>query len=441
MTSLSNQQLYRHARTLIPGGTQLLSKRPEMYAPEQWPPYYREARGCTIVDHDGREWIDFSTNGIGSCLLGYADPEVNAAVIDRVQRGSMCTLNAPEEVELAGRMLALHPWAEQIRYARGGGEAMSVAVRIARARSGRDLVAFCGYHGWCDWYLAANLPGSGAEDALGAHLLAGLEAKGIPSALAGSALPFGYNALGELEALVSRHGGRLAAVVMEPTRAEAPAPGFLEGVRAICDRYGAALIFDEVSTGFRLHYGGVHLRYGVEPDLAVFAKALGNGHPVAAILGKERWMSAAAESFISSTYWTEGVGYAAALATLEKMERVKLSEHLEAIGVMTREGLLDLARRYGVPMEIKGWPAQSYLSFNHPEGQALLTLYTVAMLREGYLVGGAFYPTWAHTPEIVEGFLKAAPAVFTELAQGLEKGDLPERIGGPLKHSGFQRLN
>ncbi len=157
------QAAYRRARQIIPGGTQLLSKRPEMFAPEVWPAYYAEARGCEVVDLDGRRYVDMTTSGIGSCLLGYADPDVTEAVVRRVRNGSMCTLNCVEELELAEALLELHPWAERARFCRGGGEAMAVAVRIARAATGRDHVAFCGYHGWSDWYLAANLPDAQAR--------------------------------------------------------------------------------------------------------------------------------------------------------------------------------------------------------------------------------------------------------------------------------------
>ncbi len=283
------QQAYSRARQIIPGGTQLLSKRPEMYAPSRWPAYYSEARGCEVIDLDGRCFVDMTTAGIGSCLLGYADPDVTDAVVRRVQLGSMCILNSPEELELAELLLQLHPWAEQARFARTGGESMAVAVRLARAATGRPRVAFCGYHGWSDWYLAANLSeqtAQGAGDPLAAHLLAGLSPCGVPRGLAGTALPFGYNRLDELERHVRAHGRELAAIVMEPTRNRDPGPGFLEGVRALADECGAALVFDEISAGWRFALGGAHLKYGVMPDVAVFAKALGNGHPIGAIVGR-----------------------------------------------------------------------------------------------------------------------------------------------------------
>lgn len=434
----AEQALYEDAKKLIPGGTQLLSKRPEMFAPNAWPPYAREARGCEIITHDGRRLIDFSTNGIGSCLLGFARPEVVAAVQRRVLLGSMSTLNAPEEVELAKRLVALHPWSHNVRFARGGGEGLAIAIRIARAATGRDTVAFCGYHGWADWYIAANLSGG---EALTGHLLPGLEPAGVPAALRGSALPFAYNDLDALERIASDANGSLAAVVMEPTRSAPPAPGFLEGIRALCDRTGARLIMDEVTSGFRLHQAGAHLKYGLEPDIAVYAKALGNGHPVGAIVGREGTMQAAQTSFISSTYWTEGVGAAAALATLDILESVDVPLHVEAIGNQVQDGLRSLAAECGAPLKVGGYPALTSLSFDHAEGAALLTLLTSRMLERGFLAGGGFYPTLAHTAEHVDLFLAAARPVLEELQLAAQQNDARERLGTPVKHGGFARLN
>jgi len=437
------QALYERAKRLIPGGTQLLSKRPEMFAPGAWPAYAREANGCEVVDLDGRRFVDMTTSGIGSCLLGFADPDVTAAVQQRIAKGSMCTLNFAEEVELAELLIELHPWAEQVRYARSGGESMAIAVRIARAATGRDKIAFCGYHGWSDWYLAANVRADGAGDSLQSHLLPGLAPAGVPRGLAGTALPFSYNRLQELEALIASHGRELAAVVMEPTRSADPEPGFLEGVRALCDRSGAALVFDEISSGWRMHLGGAHLKYGVDPDIAVFAKALGNGHPMAAIIGRRKLMDAAQTSFISSTYWTEGIGPTAAVATIRKLRDINIASHTSHIGGLMRDGWQQLGQKMQVPVKLSGHPALLHLGFDHEHAAALSTLLTVRMLDHGFLAGSGFYPSYAHKESHVNAYLQSLESVFRELAESIAAGDVLQRLqaaGVPVKHTGFARL-
>lgn len=433
-------ELYRLAKTLIPGGTQLLSKRPEMFAPDQWPAYFREARGCEVVDLDGNHYIDMTIMGVSACLLGYNDPDVTAAVVRRVQSGSMCTLNSPEEVELAQLLLQLHPWAQNVRFGRSGGEAMVIAVRIARAATGRDIVAFCGYHGWHDWYLAANRVPGGQKDQLTGHLLPGLAPNGVPSQLAGTAIPFAFNDLDRLSAIVRQHGQNLAAVVMEPTRSVDPEPGFLEGVRQLCDQSGAVLVFDEITVGWRLALGGSHLRYGVNPDIAVFAKAMANGHPMAAIIGRSSAMQAAQESFISSTYWTEGVGPTAALATIRKMQTVDIPSHVAAVGTRWRDRMQAVAQKHGIPVKFSGHPAVTVMVFDHPEALALQTLLTVRMLDHGILAGAQFSVSLAHTLEHVDRYATAADEIFAELAQAIREGSITQRIGGPVRHSGFARL-
>jgi glutamate-1-semialdehyde 2,1-aminomutase len=434
----AGQKLYVEAKTFIPGGTQLVSKRPEQYAPDKWPAYFREARGCEVIDLDGRRYLDFATSGIGTSLLGYNHPAVTSAVLRRIQLGSMSTLNSPEEIELGKILLSWHPWAKKIRLARSGGEALAVAIRIARAGAKRDVVAFCGYHGWSDWYLAANL---GESNALDGHLLSGLSPAGVPRNLRGSILPFTYNKIDELQKLVTENGDRLAAVIMEPTRTVPPENNFLHDIRQICDDTDARLIFDEVTSGFRIHRGGVHLKLGVNPDIAVFAKALGNGHPIAAIIGTAGAMDAAQDSFISSTNWTEGVGPTAAISTLREMERIDVPAHVGRVGSLVREGLQTLARKENVPLAISGYPAQTYLGFTHPQADALMTLFVVRMLETGFLCGSAFYPTLAHDEHAVNAFLAAAGPVIGEVGEAIRKEDVVQRIDGKVRHSGFRRLN
>ena len=431
------QSLYQHARRRIPGGTQLLSKRPELMAPDLWPAYYRSARGCEVWDLDGNRYVDMSYNGIGSCVLGAADPDVNAAVIQAVQDGSMCTLNCPEEVELADLLCEIHPWAEMVRFARTGGEAMSIAVRIARASTGRDIIAFCGYHGWHDWYLAANL----SEDkALDGHLLPGLDPCGVPRGLRGTALPFRYNKIEELEALVHEHGNQIAAIVMEPIRGDWPDEGFLPAVRQIADRIGAVLVFDEVTSGLRLNTGGAHLVLGTDPDIAVFGKALGNGHPVGAIIGRGSVMDAAQKTFISSTYWTERVGSVASLATLKKHAELKVADHLQFIGKKVQDGWRRISEKTGVQMEVSGIAPLGHFALQCEHANAARTFFTQKMLRRGYLATNAFYASFAHDEAAVMRYLAHAEEVFEELAEALRRGVLFDDLDGPVAAQGFQRL-
>jgi glutamate-1-semialdehyde 2,1-aminomutase len=432
------QALYSRARRRIPGGTQLLSKRPEMFAPGQWPAYFREARGCCIWDTDGRRYIDFSTNGIGACRLGFRDPDVSRAARRRVSLGGMSTLNPPEELELADLLCELHPWAECARFARCGGEIGAVAARIARATTGRSRIAICGYHGWHDWYVAANLS---LDDALKGHLLPGLACDGIPAELAGTTVTFPYNDLNAFHAMLDAHGDKLACVVMEPVRSDPPQPGFLETVRAETKRRGILLVFDEITIGFLLQVGGSHLGLGVQPDLAIFAKALGNGHPMSAVIGTAAAMDGAQHSFISSTYWTESVGPAAALATVRKMRRIGLPDHLAWAGGRVK----DIWRRCGeaakLPVHVSGGlPCMAHMGFEHPEAQAIRTLYTQQMLARGFLSGPGFYPTLAHTEREMKLFEVAVTEVFAELETAIRTEKVTQSLRGPVAHTGFRRL-
>jgi glutamate-1-semialdehyde 2,1-aminomutase len=430
------QALWRRAKRVIPGGNMLLSKRAEMFLPDQWPAYFTRAKGCRVWDFDGRELIDMSIMGIGTNLLGYGHPEVDAAVAATVAAGNMSTLNCPEEVWLAERLVQLHPWADMARFARSGGEANAIAIRIARAATGRDTVAICGYHGWHDWYLATNLQNdSGLEE----HLLPGLEPNGVPRTLAGSVQPFSFNRLDQLEAIAARH--ELAAVKMEVQRTQPPDPGFLEGVRELCCRRGIVLIFDECTSGFRETFGGLHLKYGVEPDMAMFGKALGNGYAITATIGRRSVMEAAQSTFISSTFWTERIGPTAALKTLEVMERERSWERVTATGLDLRQQWQGLADRHGLEITHNGLPALTGFGFQSTKALEYKTLITQEMLKKGYLAATSCYISLAHTPDVIEPYLVHLDAVFA-LINSCEAGrPVEDLLKGPVCHSGFRRLN
>ena len=433
------EELYIHAKKRIPGGVGLLSKRPEMFAPGRWPAYAARAKGCEIWDLDGRHYYDMTTNGIGACILGYGDDDVSNAVKACVDRGSMSSLNPPEEVYLADRLCEIHPWAESVRFARTGGEICAVAVRIARATTGRDVVAICGYHGWCDWYIAANLSDNHQLDG---QLLPGIWPNGVPRPLNGTTYAFNYGDTEAFDRLIRDHGDRLACVIMEPVRGSMPPEGFLEHVRDQVHRAGALLIFDEVTIAWRMCFGGVHKLLGVEPDMATFAKALGNGHPIAAVIGTRAAMDGAHESFISSTYWTEGVGPAAALATLDKMEKTRVWEHITHVGETVQADWRDMAARHGLRVHTSGFPCLAHFDFEEfrPE---LKTLYTTLMLDHGFLGSTAVYPTLAHTDEILARHREAVDEVFGRMADILREGGreaVLNAIGGQVCQSDFKRL-
>jgi glutamate-1-semialdehyde 2,1-aminomutase len=430
-------RMQERAKKLIPGMTQLLSKRPDMFSLGVWPGYFSKAAGVVVWDLDGNEYIDMSISGIGANVLGYCDPDVDAAVFHAVKNGSSSSLNCPEEVELAEVLVEVHPWADMARFARTGGEAMAVAVRIARAYTGRDKIAFCGYHGWHDWYLAANLE---TENALGDHLLPGLDPKGVPRGLAGTMLPFRYNHIDDLETIVSKHKTEIAAVVMEPIRSVQPEAGFLERVRELSTESGAVFILDEISAGFRMCVGGAHLVLGVNPDIAVFSKALGNGYPIAAIIGKGQVMAAAQSTFISSSYWTERIGPSAALAVIRKFRDEEVHKRLMTSGTAVQEGWNKLAQKHGLVIHVTGIPPLSHFAFEGEDSLAMKALFIQFMLDRSFLASNLFYAMYAHAEEHVEAYLNAVNVAFAEIADAVKKDDLQKRLKGQPSSAGFKRL-
>ncbi len=432
----TGQKLWKRAKKVIPGGNMLLSKRAEMFLPDQWPAYFSKAKGCRLWDLDGREYIDMSIMGIGTNTLGYGHPEVDDAVRRTIDAGNMSTLNCPEEVYLAERLIDIHPWAEMARFARSGGEANAIAVRIARAASGRDKVAICGYHGWHDWYLAANL---GDEQNLAGHLLPGLDPKGVPQNLRGSVLPFRYNNFPELEALVRDHD--IGVIQMEVSRNLGPEDGFLEKVRKLATDKGIVLIFDECTSGFRQTFGGLHKLYGVEPDMAMFGKAMGNGYAITGTIGRRSVMEAAQSTFISSTFWTERIGPTAALKTLEVMERVKSWEQISSAGNLIGQEWQALAKKHGLPISISGLPALIGFSFPLADMLKYKTLITQEMLKKGYLAATSLYVCTEHLPEVLEQYFRALDPVFAQIAKCEQGEPIDSLLEGPVCHAGFARLN
>ena len=425
--------LYNHAKDLIPGGTQLLSKRPEMFAPDVWPAYYSKAKGCRVWDLNSREFIDMSIMAVGACILGYADDEVDDAVIGAIRAGVNSSLNCPEEVQLAEALIELHPWFDMVRYARSGGEAMGIAVRIARAYTQRDIVLFSGYHGWNDWYLAANL----SDDRnLDGQLMPGLEPNGVPRGLAGTALPFDANSIDSLHEKIKGKETKIAAIVIEPARGEDAPAGYLRALRELSSEIGAVLLFDEITTGFRMCAGGIHRNYGVKPDIAVFAKSMANGYAMAAILGVERVMQAVQTTFVSSTNWTDRVGPTAALATLRKYLREGVEKHLIGTGHAVKEIWRNEAREQGLEINVTGLPTLAAFGFKSSSAMKMNTRFTIEMLKEGFLGFRQFKPSLAHKEHELSRYKVAVERVFQTLAADPDC----ELLDTQQHHSGFQRL-
>ena len=422
----------------IPGMTQLLSKRPDLFSKGVWPTYFSKANGCSIWDLDGNHYVDMSIGGIGANVLGYCDPDVDSAVIAAIRQGSSSSLNCSEEVELAEVLCDIHPWADMVRYTRSGGESMAVAVRIARASTGKDKVVFCGYHGWHDWYLAANI---GTKNALGEHLIAGLNPNGVPKGLEGTAIPFSYNNLNSLASAIAEAGDDLAAIVIEPIRNVYPTAEFIFSIHAAVEKTGAVLVVDEISSGFRMNSAGAHIKLGWNPDIAVFSKALGNGYPIGAVIGKASVMESAQRTFISSTYWTERIGPVAALAMINKHQTQDVGRHLVKIGKMVQEGWSSLAKSHDFSIQIGGIPPLGHFAFNHPEAPTMKAFFIQEMLLSGYLASTSFYSMLTHTDKIVESYLDASDKVFKRMRQHLDGGTLDKVLLGSPSVSGFQRLN
>ena len=431
------QKLWIRAKRIIPGGNMLLSKRSEMFLPEKWPSYFNKAKGCKVWDLDGREYTDMSIMGIGAHILGYGNDEVDEAVLNNVKNGNMSTFNCPEEVYLAEKLVDLHPWADMVRLARTGGEANAMAIRIARAASGKDKVAICGYHGWHDWYLSANL---GDNDNLMGHLLPGLEPKGVPKALRGSVVPFNYNRIDELETIIQNHD--IGVIKMEVSRNDEPKDDFLVKVRKIADKNNIVLIFDECTSGFRQSNGGLHKVYGVEPDMAVFGKALGNGYAITAVIGKKGVMDIAQSTFLSSTFWTERIGPTAAIKTLEVMDRIKSWELITNMGKDIGNQWKNLGEKYQLPIKVNGLPSMIGFSIQSDDWLKYKTYITQEMLKNDILASNVIYVCTEHGIQEIDNYFQILDPIFKVIA-ACENGDLSvdSLLDGPVCHGGFTRLN
>ena len=431
------EKTYIKAKRLIPGGSQLLSKRPEMFLPENWPNYYSRANGFHVWDLDNNRFSDMSIMGIGTCSLGYANPAVNRAVIQAVSNGSMCTLNSIEEVLLAEKLIALHPGMEMVRFSRTGGEANAIAIRIARAASAKQRVAVCGYHGWHDWYLSVNHTNSDGLDRL---LLPGLHPNGVPEELKETTLPFEYGNIAQLRNIVTKFGSTLGCICIEVQRSHAPNIEFLTEVRKLATDINAVLIFDEISSGFRLSVGGAYKLYGITPDIVVLGKALGNGYAISAILGKRSVMEAAQDSFISSSYWSERTGFAAALETINVFEKENIVQRLMNLGTLFRATVEASFADGGLHVTLDGIHTVPLLTIHENDPLLVKTVLTQEMLSRGFLASTVVYLSSAHTKDIILHYSDNIREVSGLIKRAIHEGTLKSLLKGPVCHSTFGRL-
>lgn len=432
-------KLYQRAEALIPGRTQLISRRSSQFAHGNSPIYAVRAKGARFIDVDENEYIDW-VNAVGAIILGHADPSVDSAVKEQIDRGSIFTLNSALEIELAELLNAVIPSAEMARYTKGGGEANAVAARIARGTTSRNLILFSGYHGWHDWYQSANYL---VDPASGEFPFAGIEPIGVPPELAGTALPFTWGDLAGLRDLLQAHEGEVAAIMMEPMRTELPPPGYLEGVQQLARAHGAVLIFDEVSCGFRPHVGGVQAYLGVKPDMTVLAKAMSNGYPMGAVVGSRAVMEPASRMFISSSYWSDNLGLAASLTTIRELERRNSAQRFEAIGQALIKQLNQALREAGLAGSCGGVFWNPVIQLDLPDESlraAASTIFIQEMARRGIHCNMSFKATLAHSEADIERTAICAAEVFSLIQADIESGDLLALLESDLTKEPFRRL-
>ncbi|MBN1437219.1 MAG: aminotransferase class III-fold pyridoxal phosphate-dependent enzyme [Sedimentisphaerales bacterium] len=429
-------ELYSKAEKLFPYGTQLWSRSPHLVAYGQAPIYFERAKGSHFWDVDGNEFIDTSM-GVGPIVLGHCYDAVDNAAKAQIDKGILGSINNAIEIDMAEALCDLIPCADMVKFCKGGGDADAMAVRMARSYTGKDIVAFCGYHGWHDWYISANL----ASGSLDSHLLPGINPTGVPKALAGTTVPFKYNDLDSLRSVLQSKAGQVACIIMEATRFNLPKPGYLEGVRALADEHKCVLIFDEVVTGFRLPGGSAQKYFGVTPDLATFGKAIANGYPLAAVGGKREIMETQGDNFISSTYFSDTVGLAAGLATTREMLEKSVFDVLEKKGRQLIAGLESVIAKHDLKMKVNGQPSHFALGFDYgSESAKIATLYMQESVARGMYPGSHWYMCYSHTDEDIAKMIEAADGSLAVVAEALTKGNVDEVLKAPIKAAGFNRM-
>jgi glutamate-1-semialdehyde aminotransferase len=429
-----SMEIYEEAGKVIPGYTQLRSRLASGFAQGVSPVYADRAKGSRFTDVDGNEYIDW-VNAVSAIILGHHDDVVDDAVKEQIDRGSIYTVNSPKEVELANELIDTIPSAEMVKFSKGGGDACAAAARIARGATGRDIILFSGYHGWHDWYQSANyldFP----------DLVTGVGTRGVPKALAGTAIPFGEGDIDRLAMLFERHKGEVAAVMMEPIRSTDPPEGYLEAVKQLCHDNDAILIFDEVSCGWRIAIGGAQEYYGITPDMTVVAKCISNGYPMGAVVGKREFMEPAEDMFISSSYWSDNIGLTASIATIRELKRRDSPARFKEIGENIRAAMKEAIADVGISADVVGLFKSPALHIDLPDESLrpkVTTLFIQEMAKRGVHTSGGFMATLAHTDEDIRITADAAREALEVVRDGLE-GGLDELLEAEERREPIQRI-
>ena len=428
-------KLWKFAQTIIPGGNGLISKRPERYCKNEWPTFFSKTKGLNVYDLDGKKFIDMAQMGVGAFILGYRNQYVDNAVKKKIDKGIGSTLNSTSEIELAKTILKVDKFADQVKFAKGGGEAMSIAVRIARAFSKKSKIIFSGYHGWHDWYLATNLKNS---NNLNKHLLKGLTPLGVPKELKGTALPLEYNNEKELLSIV-KNNKNIAAIVVEGCRFNLPNKNFVKLINKICREKKICLIIDEITSGWRSTVGGIYKEVGFRPDIIVYGKGIGNGYPISCVVGKRKYMSLSNISFVSSTAWTESVGLVAAKSTIEFFIKNKVNNKISTNGKFLINGWKNLAKKYSLKLSTNEYSPLATFTFkyNQKVNSKLYYYFSKQMLNYGYLASNSVYISYCHNKIIIRKYLKYCDKVFNNISKILKSNT--SKL--PSRSDGFKRLN
>jgi glutamate-1-semialdehyde-2,1-aminomutase len=421
-----SKEYLERAKKVIPSATQTFSKGPTQWVGDVSPHYLKRGDGAWVWDVDGNRYLDYLM-ALGPIILGYNNQRVNEAVIQQLQDGAVFSQMHPLEVEVAEMLVDLIPCAEMVRFAKNGSDATTGAVRAARAYTNRERIIYCGYHGWHDWYI-----GTTTRDL------------GVPSAVKELTSSFEYNDLSSLEAALKKYPGEVAAVVMEPVGVINPNEGFLEGVRSLCDQHGTLLIFDEIVTGFRVHLGGAQAYYGVTPDLACFGKAMANGLPLSAVVGKKEVMEIFDSIFFSGTFGGETLSLAACKATINEMQEKNTINHLWKVGGEIIDELNKLLEQYDLTNSVKvlGLPVRSVVTFPHKEEKQSLLMRSYFMqecVKRGLLYFCSNVVCASHGKEEVLFTINVFREVVPLFADALHANDFSERLEGSPVEAIFRK--